>query len=67
MQVIHVQCFPKFIREKLRKVQCFLIGINGLKRVTRSWKMMKAVVFQDVAEPMKMLKKCGIWYIKIDI
>jgi hypothetical protein len=35
--------------------------------VTRTWKMMKLVVVQNFTQPMKMLKKCGIWCIQIDI
>jgi len=31
------------------------------------WKMMKEVVIQDLTEPMKMSKKCGIWCIEINI
>jgi hypothetical protein len=31
--------------------------INGLKRVARMLKVMKEVFVQDLAEPMKMLKK----------
>jgi hypothetical protein len=37
-----------------------LSGINRSKCVTRTWNMMKEVVVQDLTEPMKMLKKCGI-------
>jgi hypothetical protein len=33
-----------------------LNGINGSKRVARTWKMMKEVIVQDLTEPMKILK-----------
>jgi hypothetical protein len=49
--------------EKLWKSQVFLSGINRSKKVTRTWKIMKEVV-QDLTDPMKMLKKCGIWCIQ---
>jgi hypothetical protein len=29
-----------------------LSGINGLKRVARTWKIMEQVVVQDLTEPM---------------
>jgi hypothetical protein len=38
----------------------FLSGINGSKRVARMWKMMKDLIVQDLTEPLKMWKKCGI-------
>jgi len=38
----------------------FLSGINGSKRVTRTWEMTKEVVIKNLTEPMKMLKKCRI-------
>jgi hypothetical protein len=39
----------------------FLIGINGLKRVSRKWKKMKEMLDQDLTEPIKFLKnaECG--------
>jgi len=43
--------------------EVFLSSINGSKRVTRTWKLMKDVVDQDLREPMKILKKFGIWCI----
>jgi hypothetical protein len=33
------------------------IDVNGSKKVTRTWRMMKEMVVQDLREPMKMLKK----------
>jgi hypothetical protein len=51
---------PRLLGETLGKIQAILDGINGSKKVARTWKMMKEVVVQDFTEPMKMLKKCGI-------
>jgi hypothetical protein len=48
------------------KSQVFLNGINGSKRVARTWMMtMKNVVIQELTELMKMLKKCRIWCIQV--
>jgi hypothetical protein len=53
--------------EKLRKSKMFLSGINCAKRVARTWEMRKEVAAQDLTESMKMLKKCGFWYIQIEV
>jgi len=45
----------------------FLSSINGSKKVARTWKMMKEVVIRGPTELMKMLQKCRLWYIQIDI
>jgi len=37
------------------------------ERVARTWKMMKEVVVQYLTEPIKMLKKCGIWCVQMDV
>jgi hypothetical protein len=37
-----------------------------IQRVMRTWKIMKEVV-QDLTAPMKMLKKCRVWCIQVDI
>jgi hypothetical protein len=34
-------------------------GINSLKTILRTWKMMKEVVIQDFTELMKILKSVG--------
>jgi len=47
--------------------QVFLNGINSSKRVMSTWKMTKGVFIQDLTELMKLLKKCGIWCIQIDV
>jgi hypothetical protein len=61
-----MQCSPRLMGgEAVRKLS-ILSGINSLKRVTGTWKMMKELIFQDLIEPMKMLKKYRIWYIQID-
>jgi len=44
----------------------FVIDVNGSKRVAGTWKTMKEVA-QEVIEPMKMLKKYGIWCIQVDV
>jgi hypothetical protein len=44
--------------EAVRKSNGFLRGINGLKMVTITWKIMKTVVVKDVTEPMNMLRNC---------
>jgi len=59
--------FPKTYRGEAIKNQVFLSGINGSKRVTRTWKMIKEVFVQDLTEPMKIFKKCRIWRIQIDV
>jgi hypothetical protein len=38
--------------------------MNGSKRIARTWDMTKDVVVQDLTEPMKVFRKCGIWYIQ---
>jgi hypothetical protein len=50
--------------EAMKKCEVFFSGIHDSKRVARTWKMMKEVVVQDFTEPVKMLKKCGIWCTK---
>jgi len=45
----------------------FLSGINSSKRVVRMWKMMKEVAVQDFTKLMKILKKCRIWCIQVNI
>jgi hypothetical protein len=45
----------------------FLSGINSSKRVEKTWKMMKEVIIQDLTEPVKMFKNCGVWCIHIDV
>jgi len=52
-----VQCSPRLVEEELWRSQVFMSDINGLKRVARMLKVMKEVFVQDLAEPMKMLKK----------
>jgi hypothetical protein len=47
--------------------QVFLSGMNSSERVTRMWKMVEEVVIQDLIDPMRMLKKCGICFILIDV
>jgi len=49
------------------KRQVFLSGINGSKRIVKTWKLMKKVVVKDLAEVIKMLKTFGIWWIQIDV
>jgi len=44
----------------------FLSGINDSKRIARMWKITEEVDVQDLTEPMKIVKKCGIWCIQID-
>jgi hypothetical protein len=44
MQVTLVQHSPRLMGEKLRQNQVFLNGINGPKRVPRTWKMMKTML-----------------------
>jgi len=63
MQVALVQCSPSLMDES----QVFLNGINSSKRVMSTWKMTKGVFIQDLTELMKLLKKCGIWCIQIDV
>jgi len=41
--------------------------MNSSERVTRMWKMVEEVVIQDLIDPMRMLKKCGICFILIDV
>jgi hypothetical protein len=53
--------------EKLLKSQVFLSGTIGSKRIERTWNAKKEEVVQDLTEPMKMFKKCGIWCIQRDI
>jgi hypothetical protein len=53
--------------EKLGKSKMFLSGINDSKRVARTWNLMKEVVVQDLTEPIKMLNKCRICCILIDV
>jgi hypothetical protein len=53
--------------EKLGKGDVFLSGINCSNRVARTWEMLKVVVIEDLTEPMKMMKNCGIWFIHIDV
>jgi hypothetical protein len=53
--------------ENLERVNSVLSGINSSKRVARMWKTVKEVVVQDLTNPMKKLKKCGIWCIQIDV
>jgi hypothetical protein len=50
--------------ESLLKSQVFSNGISGSKTVARAWKVMKEVVVKELIEPMKMLRKCGMWCIK---
>jgi hypothetical protein len=45
----------------------FLRGINGSKRVAKTWKMMKDVVGHHLTEPMKVLRKCGIRCIQVEV
>jgi hypothetical protein len=56
----------RLIKEKLWKGHVFVIDVNGSKRVAGTWKTMKEVA-QEVIEPMKMLKKYGIWCIQVDV
>jgi hypothetical protein len=67
MQVTLVQCSPRLMGVSLRKCKVFLSGINDSKRVTRTWKMTKELVVQDLTEPMRILIKCGMWRIQIDV
>jgi hypothetical protein len=53
--------------EAMRKSKVFLSGINGLKMVARTWKMMKEAVVKGVTEAMKMLKNCRISCSHIDL
>jgi hypothetical protein len=55
-----------YVGETMRS-QVFLSSINGSKRVARMWKGMKEVVIQYLTDPMKMLEKCGIWCIQINV
>jgi hypothetical protein len=49
------------------KSQVFCYGINGSKRVARTWKIVNEVVVQDLTEPMKTSKKCVICCIQVDV
>jgi hypothetical protein len=49
------------------KSQVFLSDINDLKRVERTWKIMKEVIVKDFTEPTKMSKRIGIWCNQIDV
>jgi hypothetical protein len=49
------------------KSNAFLSGINGSKRVTRTWNMMEEVVVQDLTEPVRMLKNYAMWCIQINV
>jgi len=53
-------------RRSYKNVKYFC-DINCSKKVARTWNMMKKVVVQDVKEPMKMIKKCGMWCIQTDV
>jgi predicted peroxiredoxin len=53
--------------ESLKRNLVFFNGMNGSKRVARTWKVRKEEVVQDLTEPMKMCKKSGIWRIQIDM
>jgi hypothetical protein len=53
--------------KKYEKSKVFLSGTNDSKKVTKTWKMMKELVVQDLTEPMKILKKCRNWCIYIDV
>jgi hypothetical protein len=57
----------RIMGEKLGTRQAFLSGINSSKLVTRTWKMIKDVVIHNITQPKKVLKKCGIWCIQIDV
>jgi len=48
------------------KSQVCLGVISSSRRVTRTWNM-KEVVIHDFMELMKMLKKCRIWCIQIEV
>jgi hypothetical protein len=52
--------------EAMKKFKVFLSGINDSKRIARMWKITEEVDVQDLTEPMKIVKKCGIWCIQID-
>jgi hypothetical protein len=53
---------------EVMKESSVLSGINGTKRVVRTWKMMmKEAVVQYLTEPIKMMKKCGVCCIQIHV
>jgi len=64
MQVTLVHCSPR-LGKSYEKV--FMNDLNGSKTVVRTWNIMKQVVVQDLKEPMKMVKKCGIWRIQVGV
>jgi hypothetical protein len=63
MHVTLVKCTLRLMGEAVKSLGV-LSGVNVSKYVARTC-MMKKVVVQDLRKPMKMLKKCGIWYIQI--
>jgi hypothetical protein len=46
---------------------CVLERPKRFKRVASTWKMMKEVVVRDLTEPMRTLKKCGIWCVQVHV